>query len=183
MAEDIHYLPLVHSVHVKCMGPMDFDDLISDTQYLTPGSSNVSELTFVESGIRPKSMFQLLESIKGLKRFSYVKPDEKLDPFEPFWMRTALLANAKHSLETLRIIYSQAKRGNFLGTFRGFTALRELETNIHLLILEAHFDGLADLLPASIEKVHLHIGDNRIRDSVSALVETFEKAKSSFFLT
>ena len=173
-------LPRVHSVHVEHMGCVEIDDLFGYQPQFTPSSSNVTELTFVKSGCRPKPMFQLLESIKGLKRFSYVEPDERLDPFEPFMMRSALLAHARHSLETLRILSSQTHKGNLLGSFRGFTALQELETNLSLLIRDAQFDELADLFPASIEKVHLHIGDKWSCNSVSPLVESFEKAKSQF---
>ena len=174
----ITILPLVQSLHVKGMSCMEIDDLFGYNPQFIPSSSNITELTFIKSGCRPKSMFQLLESIRGLKRFSYVEPDEELDPFEPFLMRSALLAHAKHSLETLRIIFIQTKEGNLLGTFRGFTALRELETNLRLIIFPTKFDEVADLLPASIEKVHLHIGVNRSCECVSLLVETFPKAKS-----
>lgn len=184
-------LPQVLSVHVKGMSCMEMDDLLGYGPHFTPSSSNVTQLTFVKSGCRPKSMLQLLESIKGLKRFSYAEPDEELDPFEPFLMRSALLAHAKHSLETLRITFSQTTEGNLLGTLRGFTTLRELETNLPLLTLRTHVDELANLLPASIEKVHLHVGDwckepsgqgDRKCDSISALVEIFQKAKSQLLL-
>lgn len=170
-------LPVVQSIHVKRLGSLEEDDSINYKQLFTPGISNTTELTFVDSGIGSESMLRLFESIKGLKRFSYVEPDERLGFLEPFWMRSGLLAHAKRSLESLRITASQNKEGKTLGTFHTFTALRELETNRHLLIVGAHLDKLADLLPASIEKFHPHTGDHRCRDSVPSLIESFEKAK------
>lgn len=104
-------------------------------------------------------MFTFLESIKGLKRFSYVKPHEDaFHEFDPSWMRAALVAHAKHSFEYLRITSNETEQCNLLGDFRGFTALRELETNIHHLVLDSSVGQyeLIGLLPASIEKVYLH---------------------------
>lgn len=174
-------LPTVQSVHVKRMHHMDYAaycDLDNERQTLVSRTSNITELTFIESGLGPKSVFRLLESIKGLKRFSYEQSDERVELFDPFWMRAALLANAQQSLEFLRIISSKTRPANLLGTFRGFTALRELETDMHLLTYRAPLDRLAELLPASVEKVYLHTGLGLCCDGIVSLVEAFENAKS-----
>ena len=93
-------------------------------------------------------------------------------------IRAALLAYAKHSLGSLTITSIYQKDDGLLGTFCEFTSLRELETNVDLLIPEAQFEELIDLLPASIEKVHLHTGDLQCCDGLLSLVENFQKAKS-----
>ena len=170
-------LPTVKSLHVKGLGAMENDDVPNGEQFFIPGTSNITELTFVESGVGPKTMFALLESFIDLKRFSYVKPrEDSFHVFEPFWMRAALLANAKHSLEFLRI--ASSKGLGLLGDLRGFTALRELETNVNLLVVgqaRERDDELADLLPPSIEKLCLHtLADMAM---VPVLVETFRHAK------
>lgn len=171
------------SIHLKHFG-FDEEDLeLVASEYFIPGSSNVTEMTFVESEVGAKTMFQLLESIRGLKRFVYVNPLERegFTQFEPFWMRVALLAHAQHSLESLKILYPWSRE--LLGNFRDFTALRELETSIHLICWTS-YDTVVDLLPASIEKLHLHIGDPALCPdelslvTISALVGDLEKAKS-----
>lgn len=172
-------LPLVQPIHVKdLIVTQDHDDLVNEGQRLMSGSSCITEVTFVKSGVGAKTLFQLLESIKGLKEFTYVEPIQEFNKLEPFWMRAALLAHAKQSLESLRITSSQTEEFGLLGSFRGLPILRKLETNVHFLSPRAQFDELADLLPASIEEIYLHTGDHRCCDSVSPLVETFKKAKS-----
>ena len=171
-------LPSVQSIHVARIGLIDIERLIKQTRSFEPGSSTIEELSFIESSICPKSMFQLFESIKALKRFTYSNPDEDTQPFEPFWMGKALVAYAKHSLELLKITAEQTEGVGTLGSFRGCTKLRELETEIHLLVEKDRFHTLADLLPVSIEKVHLYTGDHSCFDSVLRVIEAFEKAKS-----
>ncbi len=173
--EVFYDLPLLHAIHVKsiCIG--------RKVQIYIPGSSNITELTFVESPVHLRTMFEILGSIKALKKFSCIEPGtgfylSDLD-FNPFWMRAGLLAHAKHSLESLTITFSQTE-GNLLGTLCDFTALRELETNIHLLIRETKFDNLKGLLPTSIEQLHLHIGSHRCCDSIPSLVKRFVREKS-----
>ena len=103
--------------------------------------------------------------------------------FEPFWMRAALLAHAKSSIESLRITSSQRSEcEEVMGTFRDFTALRELETDIHLLVSKGHFHKLAELLPDSVEKAFLHTGDHLCCDSVVPLLKAFERTKSQRLL-
>ena len=171
-------LPSVQSIHVARIGPVDIGDLIKQTRCFEPGSSTIKELVFTESSICPKSMFQLFESIEGLKKFIYSNRDLENQPFEPFWMGKALTAYTKNSLESLKISAKKYKGVETLGSFRGFTKLRELETEIHLLVEKGHFHRLADLLPVSIEKVLLYTGDHGCFDSVRPIIEAFERAKS-----
>lgn len=175
-------LSTVQSLYVKGVGILENDDVPTGEQFFIPGTSDITEVTFVESGVGPKMMFGFLESIKGLKRFSYVKPHEDaFHEFEPFWMRAALLTNAKHSLEYLNIACSEVDERKLLGDFRGFTALRELETNVEHLIPRTGSVELADILPASIEELYLHTtedGEDGTHTIVPLLVEIFRQAKS-----
>ena len=171
-------LPSVQSIHAARIGTIDIEDLIKQTRCFEPGSSTIEELSFIESSICPKSMFQLFESIKGLKKFTYSDPDEETQPFEPFWMGKALIAYAKHSLELLKVTADRTEGVGTLGSFRGCTKLRELETDVHLLVEEDRFHTLAYLLPVSIEKVHLYTGDHSRFNSVLLIIMAFEKAKS-----
>lgn len=172
--EDFYNLPLLHAIDVKSIVIWRNVDTV---QTYIPGSSNITELTFVDSSVHGKTMSELLESIKALKKFSYMEPGIGFYIFDPFWMRAALLAHAKHSLESLTITFSQTE-GNLLGTLCDFTALRELETNIHLLIRETRVEKLPDLLPTSIEQLHLHMGGLRFCNSVPSLIKSFVQEKS-----
>ena len=171
-------LPLVQSIHVSQMGTIEVEDFINNTQYFKPGSYSITELTFTNSGLRPKFLFQFLESIKGLKRFSYVHPDEIFCRFEPFWIRVALLANAKHTLESLKILSHLTHEHELLGTLHEFTSLKELETNLRLLSHWDEFDKLADLLPTSIETIDLDTRDNETCNILPSLVVEIANAKS-----
>ena len=169
-------LPSVQSIHVERLGSINIEDLVKSRRCFEPGSSTIQELALAKSSICPKSMFQLFESITGLKKFTYSNPDESEELFEPFWMGKALVTYAKYSLESLQIT-AERKGVGTLGSFRGCTNLRELETNVHLLLEEGRFHTLADLLPVSIEKVHLYISDHIWCDKVLLIIEVFENAK------
>lgn len=58
-----------------------------------------------------KGFFELVEGFKGLKTFDC----ENVCDFEPFWIRAALVAHAKHSLNTL-ILRSRALEKYFIGS-------------------------------------------------------------------
>ena len=171
-------LPHVQSIHVQSMGVIESDDLIDDGRLFVPDQYDLGEITFTKSGLRSKVLCQLLQSIKALRIFSYEEPDERYTPFEPFWMRVSLLAHAKHSLESLKILYPKMQEGELLGSLREFTALKKLETNIRLLIRAGEIDKLAKQLPASIEIVDMHNGDFGRFELISGLVMSITKAKS-----
>ena len=166
--------PSVQSIHVKRIDPIEIEDLLNCTRCSTPSSSTVEELGLVESSMCPQSMFQLFESIKGLKTFSYSKPDERTIPCEPFWIRAALVAYAKNSLESLKITvewteWTGEPKPKPLGSFRDCTNLREIETNVYLM--EEYSSCVrADLFPVSIEKIHLHIGDYYYHQSAQPII-------------
>lgn len=170
-------LPLLQSMHLNQMGTNEAEVFIDYTQYFKPGNYNITELTFTNSGVRPKFLFQFLESIKGLKKFSYVNPDETFCQFEPFWIRVALLANAKHTLESLKILSPLTHEHELLGSLREFTTLKELETNIRLLGHWDEFDKLADLLPTSLETIDLDTRENETCNILPRLVEEIVKGK------
>ena len=171
-------LPLVQSLHFDNVTDEQGDNEITESAYVAPASYNITEITFTDSGLRPISLFQLLETVKGLKVFSYVAPSKMFCRLEPFWIRNALLANAKHSLEYLRILPLGTQSFGFLGALRGFTALKKVEIDIRLLCRWPAFDKLADLLPISIEKLYLDTRYYVIYDIVQRIVEGVVKAKS-----
>ena len=173
-------LPFVQDLHVTSMGKLASASHI----HFTPGSSNITKITFKNSGPDPRFLFGLLESIKGLKAFIYEEPNESMKElgtfcrFEPFWIRAALLANAKHSLESLKILSHEWQAFEEMGTFREFTTLKELETDVRLLMYRttANYSGFANLLPASIENLYLNARDHD-NTKVPILVEEIVRTK------
>ena len=168
-------LPSVQSIHVEDIRSNNIEDMIRYRQCFKPGSSTIKELVLAESKICPQLMIQLFSSFKALKKFTYSSPDVR---FEPFWMGKALVAFANHSLESLKITAERTGGVGTLGSFRGCTILQELETDVHLLVEKDRFHTLVDLLPGSIEKVHLHTGYYSRCASLSLIVEVFKTAKS-----
>ena len=169
-------LPSVQSIHFDGMSVAEVHDAIDDEHYFVSESYSIRELTFTNSSIHPRFLAQLLDSIEGLKVFSYVDLHVRFREFNPFWIRTALLANAKHSLEYLKI--RSAEFDQVIGTLRGFTALTDLETNSQLLCDRFDIHIFVYRLPSSIEKIHLHTSLHEGLDIVSSLVEEIVKAKS-----
>ena len=175
-------LPCVQFIHVADMAIKEADNRIDPTQWLIPFNYNLTGLTFTNSGLSPRSLFRLLESVRGLRVFSYVEPNEEICPYEPFWIRAALLANAKHSLESLKILPSQTlspqnDEEQSIGSFREFRALKELEITLRLLLPRSAWYELTALLPTSIEKFYLHFPDDMSYKEVTELVETIAVAK------
>ena len=171
-------LPSVQYLDIDEMGMDKVHDLIDNAQCFVSDSYSIRELTFTNCGLHPKILAQLLDSVKGLKVFSYSYPEARSCKSNPFWIRTALLANAKHSLEYLEIHPPMTGQAEVLGSLRGFTALKELKTHVRLLYGESGLDGFANLLPSSIEKIYLDACYYVTDDIVPRIVEEIVKAKS-----
>ena len=175
--ESFAALPLLQSIHVSHM---------RETSPLEPDSYKIREITFTNSDLGSKFLCQLLDNMQGFKKFSYEKPDESCD-FKPFWIRLALLASAKHTLEFLKILppktwHDPPKRHTRwtgrqnMGTLRAFTALKELDTHVDVLEyfpdnVAATYDKLVDSLPASLEKLSLEFGTKPILSNIPDLIE------------
>ena len=177
-------LPLVQSLHFSQI--IDAEDALvvhenDETEYLISDGYNITEMTFTNCSLGPTLLFRLLELFKGLKVFSYNEPNDTYCKLEPLWIRTALLANSQHSLERLKIMLLQTQKHKILGGLHRFIALKELETNV--CIFDAYLgpwtsSDVAKLLPASLEKLHLHICNCHLDRLVPRLVEGVIKAKS-----
>ncbi len=144
------------SIGVPAEDPVSWIDLEAQ-------SSNVETLT-VKCEPRHRSSWEmealefleLFEGFKGLKAFSF----DSILGLEPSWIRAALVAHAKHSLNTLilRSSVGERIRGRLIGSFRSFEVLKKLELDhTHL----ADHSGprrtrFADALPSSLEELHLH---------------------------
>lgn len=100
-------------------------------------------------------MCGLIGIIETLQKFSYTNPITKFTAFEPYWIRLALFAHAKHSLCTLTLLYPGAG-GNFIGTLIHFECLDMVicEQRFLSLYTRAAIEVEA-FLPASLKHLEL----------------------------
>ena len=138
-------------------------------------ASNISDLTFDSCETISARLFEFLEGVKTLRRFTYLNPKHY---FDPFWIWAALVAHARHSLERLMIHGADREQNpGPMGSLRLFERLRTIETDIHFLVV-AKPDAdhsVADTLPRALEDLILS-GDalktiSGIRRYVLALME------------
>ncbi|MCJ1456995.1 hypothetical protein MMC28_007361 [Mycoblastus sanguinarius] len=121
--------------------------------HTTSKGSNVTELTFERCGDIGRGLSEILRGFKGLRKFSFTSSKEKI--YLPD-MRAALLAYARHSLESLTITPRHELEGP-MGSLRSFEKLRRLDTQLGFLVGPGgrNRQNLVDDLPASIEEVKL----------------------------
>lgn len=123
---------------------------------LPPKSSSVVDLSFDNCFINPTRLFGLVEGMRGLQKFavnsSRTSPQVKSPRYRI--IVAALLAHAKNTLEKL-LIRSSSEFIRCAVTLAEFEVLKELEIEYDLLLDHEDVPKLADVLPPSIEKVHL----------------------------
>ena len=135
-----------------------------DDLYYTPDLTsypiNVTSLRFSECCVNPKSLFDFLWNSRNLQHFEYtpMEPASDTADFDPFWIRSALLAHAYRTLKTLTILAGENEK-SFMGSLEDFLSLEFLQTDLQLLMgdpsktLRVAFQ----LLPSSIVNLRLHI--------------------------
>ena len=122
--------------------------------HLQPQSSNITSIIIKRCYIRKRTLHHFLQGFKALRRFSC---DQNFIMVYPVSFHAPLLAHCKASLEYLSLSTDWEQ---YMGSLRDFEKLKEVETYAsHLLDLgDSEQQDLAQVLPASIEKVHLHEG-------------------------
>ncbi len=155
-------VPSLRSITGWMIQDMNNDD---DSEYLLPPrSSNVSSLTLLQSGIGAQQLYRFLQGFKALNRLSYSGVYE---------IRAALLTHANASLEYLYLSISEdAREKCYIGSLRDFENLTELDTQLAALVNAEDPSGrvLAQMLPASVEKVHLHDEDYHTPKTIQDLI-------------
>ena len=86
--------------------------------------TNVTSLRFSECCVNPKSLFDFLSLSENLQHFEYtpMNPASDIADFDPFWIRTALLAHAQKTLKTLTILAGENEK-SFMGSLDSFVSL------------------------------------------------------------
>lgn len=169
-------LPSVASIHSYIVGS-DPDDLLETSPYLSV--TNVTNLSFVKCLIYPKTISEFLYSTQNLERFFYSPKFFAANPadFDPFWIRTALLANAGNTLKILTILADGHAR-HFMGSLDGFRRLESVQTDFRLLIGDpsTSWHKPSTILPSSIVNITLHIKSSDhsafYQDSIQDIVDS-----------
>ena len=148
----------------KCYGPdenVDCDHLLCHERQLVllPKASTVTHLTFTNCIINTKRLFGLLKGLQALESFEYYSTHVFSDADE---VVDALVAHAKPSLRKLNLRSGFYKLHDMASFFYAVTlndleAVKELEIEYDLLLHWERRVELADVLPSSIEKVHLRV--------------------------
>ena len=116
-----------------------------------PGaSSTITNISLETCGMSVEGLEKLCGSVKGLRSFKYVA-------HRAGWglHRIAdLLKHARGTLEEL-VLSTGSGQSRFIGTLRGFTALKHLTVDSGMLIQRGKMSRAVDILPASIETATL----------------------------
>lgn len=151
-------IPSVTSIEGHAMGS-DPEDLLHTPPYCISPTS-VTSLSFYDCLINPKAMSEFLSTTHKLQHFFYSPMELAGNPaaFDPFWIRTALLTNARDTLKSLTILAGGHDR-HFMGSLFKFTCLESVETDFRFLIGDppesSHW--ACAILPSSIVYLKVHI--------------------------
>ena len=114
-------LPSVRAITaMKACGLDCLHDISPDT------SSNVTHLKLWQSTVDSKGLYEFLRGFPKLQSFTYSHTDEPDPPPDAFLIRASLLAHCKATLQNLTLLDPRCRRVSFMGSLRGFEALREL---------------------------------------------------------
>ena len=153
----ISYFAILPSLRSMVIQHFSFEQVVGDnsTYLLRPRSSNVTSIIIENSDVEEEPLYRFLQGFKALQKFTcennWIRPD-------PVWIPAALLAHCKASLEYLTLLIKW--QNQYKGSLRDFENLKEVETytSYFLDLWDSEHQDLAQVLPASIEKVHLHDG-------------------------
>lgn len=110
--------------------------------------------------VDPMSMSEFVFTTNKLERFCYWPDHIAVDAqdFDAFWIRTALLFNARDTLKSLTIAAYKRTR-KYMGSLKSFGCLEFLETDLRLLIGDPpiNIHTPSSILPDSTKEVKLHV--------------------------
>ena len=151
-------LPSVTCINSHVLGTVTDDTIYAS--YCDIGQTNVTNLSFERCCINERALFEFISFTWSLEHFFYTPKESTGDPpnFDPFWIRTALLANARTTLRTLTILVG-GQELVFMGSLEDFTCLESVQSDLRLLIGHPSLSSytLSEVLPSSIVNIGIHI--------------------------
>ena len=167
-------LPSVRSITaMKACGMDCLHDISSDTR------SNVTHLKLWQSTVESKGLYEFLQGFPKLQSFTYSHIDEPDPGPDAFLIKASLLAHCKATLQNLTLLDPRCRHTSFMGSLRGFEALKELYTewcflgpvsNSCTLQLDKH-------LPASLVRLKIHNSRRRLKSDYERVIKSAQYAK------
>ena len=143
-------LPGIQSMHGRNLVGL-YRDCYRDGWLDYPGASSTIEHIYLETcGMSVEGLEKLCNSIKSLRSFKYIA-------HRAGWglhRISDLLKNARGTLEEL-VLSTGSGPSRFIGTLRGFTALKNVKIDTDMLFQRGKISRAVDILPASIETATL----------------------------
>ena len=122
---------------------------------------NITDLTFFNCAIEAKTLFQLLRKTRNLESFKCIYSGARFSSesfsLDWYWLGIGLLHHAKHSLKTLQLQSNGLKFLSSIRSLRELEVLREIYIDLRVFPHEwkHNFINFGEMLPASIQKIHL----------------------------
>ncbi|KAL8919644.1 MAG: hypothetical protein Q9208_006676 [Pyrenodesmia sp. 3 TL-2023] len=167
-------LPAMESIEIH---NMDGLDPVEDSAPVLHQTTNVQSLTFTHCAMRNRAFFELLQANSQLKSLTL-----HYTTLAVHWIRAAVVAFAKDSLESLSIRairgldLEKPSEGSHLGSLKPFTALRTLDVQVDILEDYSHGE-IRDLnaqLPASLQSLTLDLLSRKEEDYLDGLITELE---------
>ena len=155
----------------------DLHQLSSDT------SSNVTHLKLWEGCIEAKPFHEFLRGFPKLQSFTHLNDGFRAASNDAFMIRSSLLATCKSTLHSLTLLSPIIRRGylsSFMGSLRGFEALKEVYIEWSFLICVTQDrvgPQLNENLPASLVWLKIHDSKGREKDQYQRVIKSAQFAK------
>ena len=167
-------LPSVRAITaMQACGTDCLHELSSDT------SSNVTHLKLWESAADSKGLYEFLRGFPKLQSFTYSHINEGEPRADAFLIRASLLAHCKATLRNLTLLDPRCRRTSFMGSLRGFEALKELYTEWFFLrpVRSSVTLQLNEHLPASLIRLKIHDSRGRSKSEYERVIKSAQYAK------
>ena len=152
-------LPSLRSIIVNGVWDPETEDHLFDYE-----TSNVEELAMHDTSVSSETLFDFLGIFRNLRTFDYEpsNPSYCHCAFDPPHVRSALVGHNRKTLTHLRICANNEPKKK-MGSLRNLETLSLLELDLSLLINPrcAKPYDIARNLPDSVERIELHLDDNK----------------------
>ena len=121
---------------------------------LLPKISAVTQLKFVDCIINSEALCRFIGSLQALESFVYFSGTSSYDIDDYHEVVNALSTHARCTLRKLRL-HTPCEYLGLPIDFTDFEVMEELQMQYHMLLVDQRRSKLADILPPSVQKVHL----------------------------
>ena len=137
--------------------------------------SNVTHLKLWESTVDSKALYEFLRGFPKLQSFTH----SQTSGLDAFLIRASLLAHCKETLQNLTLLDDSWKCLSFMGSLRGFEALKELYTEWCFLgpVRNSYTIQLDEHLPASLVRLKIHDSVGRTKTEYERVIKSAQYAK------